>query len=101
MSKAFELEQLRKQLMNPELPSGLYLLDTDLTDEEIEGHIKELGCCSYIKESLFPPSKGGSAFELFVVGLSHQCTGNVEISNLRNLFFTQMVLEKIILYTAY
>ena len=28
MSKAFELEQLRKQLMNPELPSGLYLLDT-------------------------------------------------------------------------
>lgn len=65
MSKAFELEQLRKQLMNPELPSGLYLLDMDLTDEEIEGHIKELGCCSYMKESLFPPSKGGSAFELF------------------------------------
>ena len=88
MSKGFELEQLRKQLMNPELPSGLYLLDTDLTDEEIEGHIKELGCCSYMKESLFPPSKGGSAFELFVVGLSHQCTGNVEISNLRNLFST-------------
>ena len=88
MSKAFELEQLRKQLMDPELPSGLYLLDTDLTDEEIEGHIKELGCCSYMKESLFLPSRGGSAFELFVVGLSHQCTGNVEISNLRNLFFT-------------
>lgn len=41
MSKAFELEHLRKLLMNPELPSGLYLLDTDLTDEEIEGHIKE------------------------------------------------------------
>lgn len=46
MSKAFELEQLRKQLMNPELPSGLYLLDTDLTDEEIEGHIKELVLCN-------------------------------------------------------
>ena len=73
MSKAFELEHLRKLLMNPELPSGLYLLDTDLTDEEIEGHIKELGCCSYMKESLFLPSRGGSAFELFVVGLSHQC----------------------------
>ena len=37
MSKAFELEHLRKLLMNPELPSGLYLPDTDLTDEEIEG----------------------------------------------------------------
>ncbi len=88
MSKAFELEQLRKLLMNPELPFGLYLLDTDLTDEEIERHIKELGCCSYMKESLFPPSRGGSAFELFVVGLSHQCTGNIEISNLRSIFFT-------------
>ena len=62
MSKVFELEQLRKQLMNPELPSGLYLLDTDLTDEEIEGHIKELGCCSYMKESLFLPNKSNQPF---------------------------------------
>ena len=64
MNKAFELEHLRNLLMNPELPSGLYLLDTDLTDEEIEEYIIELGCCSYMKESLFPPSKGGYAFEL-------------------------------------
>ena len=88
MNKAFELEHLRNLLMNPELPSGLYLLDTDLTDEEIEEYIIELGCCSYMKESLFSPSRGGSAFELFVVGLSHQCAGNIEISNLRNLLFT-------------
>ena len=38
MNKAFELEHLRNLLMNPELPSGLYLLDTDLTDEEIESY---------------------------------------------------------------
>ena len=88
MSKSYELEQLRRLLMNPDLTSGLYLLDTDLTDEEIEGYIKETGCCSYMKESLFPPSRGGSAFELFVVGLSHQCTGNNDISILRNLLFT-------------
>ena len=88
MNKAFELEHLRNLLMNPELPCVLYLLDMDLTDEEIEGHIKELGCCSYMKETLFSPSRGGSAFELFVVGLSHQCAGNIEISNLRNLLFT-------------
>lgn len=42
MNKAFELEHLRNLLMNPELPSGLYLLDTDLTDEEIEEYIIEL-----------------------------------------------------------
>ena len=39
MNKAFELEHLRNLLMNPELPSGLYLLDTDLTDEEIEEYM--------------------------------------------------------------
>ena len=94
MSKAYELERLRYLLMNPNLASGLYLLDTDLTDEEIEEHIKETGGCSYLKESLFPPSRGGSAFELFVVGLSHQCTGNKDICNLRNLLFTSGKAEK-------
>lgn len=98
MNKAYELEQLQKLLMNPDLASGLYLLDTDLTDEEIEERIKETGCCSYLKESLFPPSRGGSAFELFVVGLSHQCTGNKDINNLRNLLFTsdRAAIESII-----
>jgi hypothetical protein len=42
MNKAFELEHLRNLLMNPELPSGLYLLDTDLTDDEIEEYITDI-----------------------------------------------------------
>lgn len=74
-------------LMNPELTSGLYLLDTDLTDDEIENYIKSTGSCFYIKESLFP-TRGGSVFELFVTGLSHQCTGNSEIQDLRYLLIT-------------
>lgn len=88
MSKAYEVDQLHKLLVGPDMASGLYLLDTELTDEEIEEYIKETGYCSYMKESLFSPSRGGSAFELFVVGLSHQCTGNNDITNLRNSFLT-------------
>ena len=53
MNKNFQLEQLGMMLMEPGLKSGLYLIDTDLTDEEIEWYIKESGCCSYMKESLF------------------------------------------------
>lgn len=93
MNKNFQLEQLGMMLMEPGLKSGLYLIDTDLTDEEIEWYIKESGCCSYMKESLFS-SRGGSAFELFVVGLSHQCAGNNDISYLRNLLFTSKSTEK-------
>lgn len=87
MNKAYELEQLRKMLIDPELLSGLYLLDTDLSDEEIEDFIKSSGCCSYIKESLLP-TEGRSVFELFVTGLSYQCTGNSEIQDLRHLLIT-------------
>ena len=36
MNKAYELEQFHKLLVDPDLASGLYLLDTELTDEEIE-----------------------------------------------------------------
>lgn len=72
MNKDYQLEQLRRMLVNPELKSGLYLIDTDLSDEEIEEYLKSFGICSYEKESLFP-SLEGSIFELFVVGLSHKC----------------------------
>ena len=41
MNKNFQLEQLGMMLMEPGLKSGLYLIDTDLTDEEIEWYIKE------------------------------------------------------------
>ena len=72
MSKAYELEQLRKLLMDPDLASGLYLLDTELTDEEIEGHIREHSPFQYVSGKLIPCSKG-NIFELLIVGLSHQC----------------------------
>ena len=50
MNKDYQLDQLRRILENPEQKSGLYLLDTDLTDEELEAFIKGIGLCSYRSE---------------------------------------------------
>ena len=72
MNKAYQLELLLRLLTSQELTSGLYLLDTDLDDEEIEDFISQTGCCSYVRESLLQ-ARGGSALEMFVIGLSHQC----------------------------
>lgn len=46
MNKDFQLQQLNIMLMDPRLKSGLYLLDTDLTDEEIKTHIRSNNCSS-------------------------------------------------------
>lgn len=35
MNKEYQLEQLMRVLQNPQLQSGLYLLDTDLNDDEL------------------------------------------------------------------
>lgn len=100
MNKAYELEQLRQLLMSPGLKSGLYLLDTDLSDEDIEAFIKHQGFSSYVKESLFP-SIEGSAFELFVIGLSYKCNDKV-IDGLRGQLFTAEGKRKeIIIYSMF
>jgi hypothetical protein len=72
MNKAYELEQLHKLLVDPDLASGLYLLDTELTDEEIEVYIREHSPFQYVSGKLIQTSKG-NIFELLIVGLSHQC----------------------------
>ena len=72
MNRDYQLEQLRSLLMAPELKSGLFLIDTDLTDDEIEKYLKSFGIFSYVREALFPSSEG-SVFEMFVVGLSFKC----------------------------
>ena len=72
MNKAYEQEQLHKLLMNPELSSGLYLLDTNLTDEEIEMYVRRNCSFQYVSGKLIPASKG-NIFELLVVVLSYQC----------------------------
>lgn len=72
MNKDYQLEQLRRMLEDPKQQSGLYLIDTDLSDEDIETFIKDIGSCHYVKEKLIPTTEGNS-FELFIVGLSHEC----------------------------
>ena len=64
MNKDYQLEQLRRMLEDPKQQSGLYLIDTDLSDEDIETFIKDIGSCRYVKEKLIPTTEGNS-FELF------------------------------------
>lgn len=106
MSKHNQLEQLRKMLDDPKQQSGLYLIDTDLSDEEIEAFIKQMELCHYVKEVLIP-AKEGNSFELFMVGLSHKCNDD-SINKLRDQFlpteggkretFTYSLLIQIIKY---
>lgn len=72
MSKRYQLEQLRRLLENPTQQSGLYLIDTDLTDYEIETFIAAEKNYHYIKEMLIPSTKD-NALELLIVGLCSQC----------------------------
>ena len=86
MNKDFQLQQLNIMLMDPGLRSGLYLLDTDLTDEEIKTHIRSNNSFKYISGNLIQTSKG-NIFELFLVGLCHQCQ-NGDITALRDQLMT-------------
>ena len=51
MNENLQLEQLRRMLMALEVKSGLYLVDTDLVDEEIESYIRKTS--SFDAENLF------------------------------------------------
>lgn len=86
MNKDFQLQQLNIMLVDPGLRSGLYLLDTDLTDEEIKTHIRSNNSFKYISGNLIQTSKG-NVFELFLVGLCHQCQ-NGDITVLRDQLMT-------------
>lgn len=88
MNKEYQKEQLRKIILDPDIHSGLYLLDTDLSDEDIDNYLTENNVCTYIHETLIPTSEG-SSFELLVIGLSYRCSGT-KIDIHRDRF---MVLE--------
>lgn len=53
------------------LESGLYLINTELDENDIEDYINHLGAYSFNKEELIP-AVGGSPFELFVIALCRQ-----------------------------
>lgn len=86
MNRIYQREQLLRLLDSPYLSSGLYLIDTDLEDEEIEYYIKKHDEFVYHKESLIP-SAGSTGLELFVIKLSCACE-NDEIVDLRKYLLT-------------
>lgn len=55
----------------PTLQSGLYLLETELTDEDIVNYFKEYRFYSFNMEELLP-SRGGTPFEMLVMSLCWQ-----------------------------
>lgn len=86
MNKIYRLEDLQYILENPMQQSGLYMIDTDLSDADIESFISSSCLCNYLKEELVS-TKEGNIFELFVIGLSHRCNDSY-IADLR----TQLLL---------
>ena len=86
MNKIYRLEDLQYILENPMQQSGLYMIDTDLSDADIESFISSSCLCHYLKEELVS-TKEGNIFELFVIGLSHRCNDSY-IADLR----TQLLL---------
>lgn len=84
MNKEYELNQLGRILGDPMQQSGLYLIDTYLSDDEIEKYIRGLGKFNYVKGRLVNTSEG-NPLELLIVGLSYSCNDN-EINNLRYHF---------------
>ncbi len=84
MNKQYQLEQLRMMLENPTQQSGIYLIDTDLSDKEIEVFIKTEKICHYVKETLIPSTED-NVLELLIVGLCSQCSEE-KIQNMQNSF---------------
>lgn len=95
MNKGYQLVQLQTMLDNLLSSSGLYLIDTDLTDDDIEWHIRRDGRFSYCRGFLLS-SSGNSIFESFVIKLSFECE-NEEIENLRGLFFNGSSLRELLI----
>ena len=79
MNKEYQLDQLMRVLQSSQLQSGLYLLDTDLNDNELETFMKSINDCHYIKEVL-PLTTKGNELELFLVGLHSSCGRNLDVS---------------------
>ena len=79
MNKEYQLDQLMRVLQSSQLQSGLYLLDTDLNDDELETFLKSINDCHYIKE-VWPPTTKGNELELFLVGLHSSCDRNMDVS---------------------
>lgn len=98
MNKDFQLQQLRIMLMDHGLMSGLYLLETDLTDEEIKAYIRSNNSFNYISGKLIQTSKG-NVFELFLVGLCHQCQDRDIMALMDQLMTADEQRKDVIIYS--
>lgn len=85
MNRSNQQKQLISALLDPSLKSGLYIIDTELSDEDIETFITEKSYAAFYKENLFQ-SMSCSPFDLFLIGLCHQCNNKVIDDHKNRLF---------------
>lgn len=74
------------------LKSGIYLIDTDLEDADIERLLKEESSWLYVTAPLLP-SKRDSVFEMFIIGLSYRCKTD-DVSRQRDSYFNSEIKDK-------
>lgn len=85
MNRSNQQQQLLSALLNPSLKSGLYIYDTELSDEDIETFLRETPNVTFYKENLYQPMSC-SPFDLLLIGLCHQCNNKV-IDDRKNRLF--------------
>lgn len=89
MNKGYQLEHLHRILADPCLKSGLYLIDTDLDDDEIGLYVRESERFTYHRGSLMP-TLDCTGFEWFIIKLSFDCESD-EIKDLRNALLGEKI----------
>lgn len=92
MIRDYQLEPLRRLLENPMIQSGLYLIDTELDDNELETYLKGFGDYAYHKGPLIP-TKDSTVLELLVVRLSYKFE-NEDIKDLRRYLLSDATKKR-------
>ena len=98
MNKGYQLGQLHRMLTDPSLKSGLYLIDTDLDDDEIGLYVRESERFKYYRGSLMP-TQDCTGFEWFIIKLSFDCESD-EIKDLRNALLGEKIKGKDTVYLS-
>ena len=92
MIRDYQIEPLRRLLENPMIQSGLYLIDTELDDEELGTYLKSIGNYAYHKGPLMP-SKDSTVLELLVIRLSYKFD-NEDIKDLRKYLLSDATKKR-------
>lgn len=92
MIRDYQIEPLRRLLENPMIQSGLYLVDTELDDDELGAYLEGIGNYAYHKGPLMP-TKDSTVLELLVLRLSCKFE-NEEIKDMRKYLLSDATKQR-------